>query len=266
MAQKIWKMGISPDNFIADTVNLTNEELGLYFRLLCYAWKNEATLPNDMDRLKRVCQNADEKMINYILEQYFREEDNTYYSKAQKEEYEWVQEKSVKARESANKRWNNSYDYLKDKDMNAERTQSSNSYNKSYNKSNNIDIFNNIWSKLTYKTGNKQQAFKVFDKLKDMPEPDVLVDKWEKFCISHDDKKFIQHFRTWLNNKGWENEQTKPEIKDEFGVIERDPFLNLTSWQKGFRTLNDTDQDIREAYRQGKVSKEAMDKMSISVE
>ena len=99
-----------------------------------------------------------------------------------------------------------------------------------------------------------------------MPEPDVLVDKWEKFCTSHDDKKFIQHFRTWLNNKGWENEPTKPEIKDEFGVIERDPFLNLTSWQKGFRTMNDTDQDIREAYRQGKVSKEAMDKMSISVE
>ena len=262
MAQKIWKMGISPDNFIADTVNLTNEELGLYFRLLCYAWKNEATLPNDMDRLKRICQNADEKMINYILAQYFREEGKTYYSKAQKEEYEWVQEKSVKARESANKRWNTSYDYLKDKDMNAERTQSSNSYS---NSNSNIDIFNNIWSKLTYKTGNKQQAFKVFDKLKDMPEPDVLVDKWEKFCSSHDDKKFIQHFRTWLNNKGWENEPQKLDKKDDFGIMTRDPFTNLSSWQKGFRTLNDTDQDIIEAYRQGKVSKEAMDKMSISV-
>ena len=42
---KIWKMGISTDNFIADTVNLTNEEIGIYFRLLCYAWKNEAYLP-----------------------------------------------------------------------------------------------------------------------------------------------------------------------------------------------------------------------------
>ena len=251
MAQKIWKMGISPDNFIADTVNLTNEELGLYFRLLCYAWKNEATLPNDMDRLKRICQNADKKMINYILAQYFREEGKTYYSKAQKEEYEWVQEKSVKARESANKRY-----------ANAERTQSSNSYS---NSNSNIDIFNNIWSKLTYKTGNKQQAFKVFDKLKDMPEPDVLVDKWEKFCSSHDDKKFIQHFRTWLNNKGWENEPQKLDKKDDFGIMTRDPFTNLSSWQKGFRTLNDTDQDIIEAYRQGKVSKEAMDKMSISV-
>jgi len=252
MAQKIWKMGISPDNFIADTVNLTNEELGLYFRLLCYAWKNEATLPNDMDRLKRVCQNADDKMINYILAQYFREEGKTYYSKAQKEEYEWVQEKSVKARESANKRY-----------ANAQRTQSSNSYSNSHN--HNIDIFNNIWSRLKHQTGIKQQAFKVFDKLQDMPEPDVLVDKWNNYCSSIDDKKFIQHFRTWLNNKGWENEPQKLEIKDDFGFKKRDPFINLSSWQKGFRSISDTDQDIIEAYRQGKVSKEAMDKMSISV-
>ena len=253
MAQKIWKMGISPDNFIADTVNLTNEELGLYFRLLCYAWKNEATLPNDMDRLKRIVQNADEKMINYILATYFKQEGKTYYSKAQKEEYEWVQEKSVKARESANKRY-----------ANALRTQSSNSYSNSH--SHNIDIFNNIWSKLNHKTGLKQEAFKVFDKLKDIPEPDVLVDKWNNYCSSIDDKKFIQHFRTWLNNKGWENEPQKQEIKDDLGFYKRDPFVNLTSWQKGFRTLNDNDQDIIQAYKQGKVSKEAMDKMSISVE
>ena len=257
MAQKIWKMGISPDNFIADTVNLTNEELGLYFRLLCYAWKNNATLPKDIDRLKRVCQNADENSINYILETYFQADKEGYYSKAQREEMDWVQERTEKLRDMANKRWKKEKENMP--------KHSSHSYNNNH-KYNNIDIFNNIWSKLTYKTGNKQQAFKVFDKLKDMPEPDVLVDKWEKFCSSHDDKKFIQHFRTWLNNKGWENEPTKPEIKDEFGIQKRDPFINLTSWQKGFRTLNDTDQDIREAYRQGKVSKEAMDKMSISVE
>ena len=254
MAQKIWKMGISPDNFIADTVNLTNEELGLYFRLLCYAWKNEATLPNDMDRLKRVCQNADEKMINYILAQYFVEEGKTYYSKAQREEWSWVQEKSGKASNSAKKRWS---------DANAERTQSSNSNS---NKNNYTEIFNNIWSELKPTSGNKLQAFKVFEKLTDKPEPNVLIEKWNFYCSSVEDKKFIMHFRTWLNNKGWENEPTKPEIKDEFGIQKRDPFINLTSWQKGFRTMTDTDQDIREAYRQGKVSKEAMDKMSISVE
>jgi len=257
MAQKIWKMGISPDNFIADTVNLTNEELGLYFRLLCYAWKNEATLPNDMDRLKRIVQNADEKMINYILATYFRSDDKGYYSKAQREELGWVQERTEKLRKASNKRWG--------KDIQMDNQMDS-SYNNNHNhKYNNIDIFNNIWSKLNHKTGIKQQAFKVFDKLQEMPLPDVLVDKWNNYCSSIDDKKFIQHFRTWLNNKGWENEPQKQEIKNEFGIMTRDPFINLSSWQKGFRTLNDTDQDIREAYRQGKVSKEAMDKMSISV-
>ena len=253
MAQKIWKMGISPDNFIADTVNLTNEELGLYFRLLCYAWKNEAKLPNDMDRLKRICQNADEKMINYILATYFREEGKTYYSKAQREEWSWVQEKSGKASNSAKKRW---------LDANAKPTQSSNSNS---NKNNYTDIFNNLWSELKITSGNKLQAFKVFEKLTDKPEPNVLIEKWNVYCSSIEDKKFIMHFRTWLNNKGWENEPQKLEMKDDFGVQKRDPFTNLSSWQKGLRTLHDTDQDIVEAYRQGKVSKEAMDKMSISV-
>jgi uncharacterized protein YdaU (DUF1376 family) len=247
-------MGISPDNFIADTVNLTNEELGLYFRLLCYAWKNEATLPNDMDRLKRICQNADDKMINYILAQYFREEGKTYYSKAQREEWLWVQEKSGKASESAKKRW---------LDANAKPTQSSNSNS---NKNNYTEIFNNIWSELKITSGNKLQAFKVFEKLTDKPEPNVLIEKWNVYCSSVEDKKFIMHFRTWLNNKGWENEPQKLDKKNDFGIMTRDPFTNLSSWQKGFRTINDTDQDIIEAYRQGKVSKEAMDKMSISVE
>ena len=103
---KIWKMGISTDNFIADTVNLTNEEIGIYFRLLCYAWKNEAYLPKDISRIKRIVQNAKEQDINYILETYFKEDDTGYYSKAQKEEFEWVIEKSGKAKVAAEKRWN----------------------------------------------------------------------------------------------------------------------------------------------------------------
>jgi uncharacterized protein YdaU (DUF1376 family) len=254
-------MGISPDNFIADTVNLTNEELGLYFRLLCYAWKNEATLPNDMDRLKRVGVNAEEKMINYLLAQYFEQDKKGYYSKAQREEWKWVILKSGKAYDAAMKRWS---------DANAKPTQSSNSNSNNNNHNNKHiyreDLFNDLWSKLNHKTGNKQQAFKVFDKMKDKPNRDFIVEKWNNYCSSVDDKKFIMHFRTWLNNKGWENEPQKLDIKDDLGFYKRDPFVNLSSWQKGFRTINDNDQDIIEAYKQGKVSKEAMDKMSISVE
>ena len=64
---KNWKMGISPDQFIADTQDLTNEELGVYFRLLCYAWKKEAYLPTDFDRLQRIGQNCEIEIIEYLL-------------------------------------------------------------------------------------------------------------------------------------------------------------------------------------------------------
>ena len=92
---KIWKMGISPDNFISDTQDLTNEELGVYFRLLCYAWKKEAYLPKDHQRLKRIGQGCNEKSINYLLETFFIEDERGYYCKAQKEEFDWVVEKSI---------------------------------------------------------------------------------------------------------------------------------------------------------------------------
>ena len=64
----MWKFGISPDKFIADCVDLTDDEIGKYFRFLCYAWKHEAHLPNDIDRgyfTRYFCKRANEK-INYF--------------------------------------------------------------------------------------------------------------------------------------------------------------------------------------------------------
>ena len=89
---KIWKMGISPDQFIADTQDLTNEELGVYFRLLCYAWKKEAYLPTDFDRLQRIGQNCEIEIIEYLLQTFFKLDKKGYYCKAQLEEWNWVQE------------------------------------------------------------------------------------------------------------------------------------------------------------------------------
>ena len=102
---KIWKMGITPDQFIADTINLTNEEIGVYFRLLCHAWKKKAYLPKDLERLQRIGQNCHPKIIQYLLKEYFTENEKGFYCKAQLKEWNWVQEKSDKATVSVNKRW-----------------------------------------------------------------------------------------------------------------------------------------------------------------
>jgi len=252
-------MGISTDNFIADTVNLTNEEIGIYFRLLCYAWKNEAYLPKDISRIKRIVQNAKEEDINYILETYFKEDDIGYYSKAQKEEFEWVIEKSSKAKVAAEKRWN----------ANASQThmRTQSSYSHSNNHSNNKiieDSFDAIWSKIKTKRGTKANGLKAYKKIHGKVEPSLLVDKYNAKSNSVDDKQFVPHFSTWLNSEGW-TEELLTEKKEEFKVDNRNPFANLSLWKKGIRTMNDTDQDIKKAYKDGLLEKIHIEKLNISV-
>ena len=256
---KIWKMGISTDNFIADTVNLTNEEIGIYFRLLCYAWKNEAYLPKDISRIKRIVQNAKEEDINYILETYFKEDDIGYYSKAQKEEFEWVIEKSGKAKVAAEKRWN------ANASQTHMRTQSSYSHSNNHNNNKIIeDSFDDIWSKIKTKRGTKANGLKAYKKIHGKVEPSLLVDKYNAKSNSVDDKQFVPHFSTWLNSEGW-TEELITEKKEEFKVDNRNPFANLPLWKKGIRTMNDTDQDIKKAYKDGLLEKIHIEKLNISV-
>ena len=257
---KIWKMGISTDNFIADTVNLTNEEIGIYFRLLCYAWKNEAYLPKDISRIKRIVQNANEEDINYILETYFKEDENGYFSKAQKEEFEWVIEKSGKAKEAAEKRWSNA-----NAPQTHMRTQSSYSHSHSYNKIIN-DAFEEIWNKLKKKRGTKSEGLKAYKKIHGKVEPNLLIEKYNLKIDSVQEIKYLPHFSRWLNTEGWTEELlTEKKTEDSFGIVSRNKYANLSLWKKGIKTLNDFDEDILKKYKEGEISKEAMEKLNISV-
>ena len=253
---KIWKMGISPDNFISDTQDLTNEELGVYFRLLCYAWKKEAYLPKDHERLKRIGQGCNDKSINYLLETFFIEDENGYYCKAQKEEFDWVVEKSGKATESANKRW--------DKTQSKRISNRNANYSHSHSYKEIDNVFENIWSKLTVKRGTKSNALKVYRKIHDKVKDDLLVDKYNSKCTSVTDKKFIPHFSTWLNSEGW-TEVLVSDQKDIIQTVQKDPMRNLSLWKKGIKTINDYDEDIIKAHKQGKLTNEDMEKLNITI-
>lgn len=246
---KIWKMGISPDNFISDTQDLTNEELGVYFRLLCYAWKKEAYLPKDLERLQRIGQNCHPKIIQYLLENFFIEDNKGFYCKAQKEEFDWVLEKSEKAKESAERRWNKQSERISERNAN---------YSHSY-------IFNNIWSKLDIKRGNKKQAEKAYKKIHEKVKPEVLIEKYNTKAKTISDSQYLQHFSTWLNNEGWE-EELIIEKKEELKLDNRDPFRNLSLWKKGIKTLNDNDADIRQAFKDGLLEKNHIEKLNISLQ
>jgi len=250
---KIWKMGISPDQFIADTVNLSDDEIGKYFRLLCYAWKNEAYLPNDIQRINNITKNPNIKIVQYLLDTYFIKDEKGYFCKAQKIEFDWVVEKSGKAVESANKRW--------DKQSHTERNAN---YSHSYNYKEIDNVFEHIWSKLKVKRGTKANALKVYRKIHDKVEDDLLVDKYNAKCTSEIDKKFIPHFSTWLNSEGWTEELVSDQT-DNIQTLQKDPMRNLSLWKKGIKTMHDFEEDIIKAHKQGKLTHEEMEKLNITI-
>ena len=265
---KIWKMGISPDQFIADTVNLSDDEIGKYFRLLCYAWKNKAYLPLDIKRVCNIVKQCDEKSIKYLLETFFVKDDKGYFCKAQKIEFDWVVEKSGKAVESAEKRWNKNA-----MQSHSERNANYN-YNNNYilksNSNNNKNInnaFESIWSGIKVKRGTKANGLKAYKKIHDKIKPNLLIEKFNLKCDSVKDQQFIPHFSTWLNSEGWTEELKFGDVflKDNFGTQNLEPMRNLDLWKKGIKTQKDYDEDIVKAFKENKIPKDAMLKMGFSV-
>ena len=96
MNDKIFSMPVRVNDFIANTVNLKNEELGIYWRLLCFAWESKALLCNDKEEIYEISKAHDErskKVVDKILEKFFiLDKDNCYYQKAQREEWKRVNE------------------------------------------------------------------------------------------------------------------------------------------------------------------------------
>ena len=69
----------------------------------------------------------------------------------------------------------------------------------------------------------------------------------------------------WDETANTEELITKQTKEDNFGIVPRNKFANLTLWQKGIKTINDFDNDIMQKYKEGKITKEAMEKMGFSV-
>tara|TARA_R110002020_G_scaffold107276_1_gene249249 strand:+ start:6164 stop:6940 length:777 start_codon:yes stop_codon:yes gene_type:complete len=254
---KVWKFGINPDKFIADCVDLTDDEIGKYFRFLCHAWKHEAHLLDDIKRINNISKNPNMETTKYILDRFFKKDKKGYFCPAQLEEWDWVQEKSSKATESVNKRWE--YDRI-----------TNNSNNNSNNNKIIKDTFEKIWSQLKVKRGSKLEGLKAYTKLyktKDMPETNFIIEKFNAKCDSVTENIYIPHFSKWLNQGMW-TEELITENKtnnDNFGIAIRDPYRNLTFWKKGRRMPQDFDGDIIKKYKEGEISEEAFKKLNISV-
>lgn len=211
------KMNLWIDAFNSDTSFLTDEELGIYFRLIFYAWGKEGYLPNDYEFIVNLTRNRNENAIRKVLSLYWVGDENGYYQKRLREEYLRAVDITEKNRQNALSR------YAVAEQSQSDRTASK-SISKSISKSNSNIIdkhFDNFWESVCYKI-SKGQARKNYAKLPKewIEKPNELSELYNKYYDALKDKQYAQHPSTWLNAEGYLNqgldrkEKTDEEMKE----------------------------------------------------
>lgn len=99
-----------PDDFIAGTADMTNEEVGAYIRLLCHQW-SKGGIPNDPERISRMAGAMPVPSLGYVTSK-FRlcpdgclRNDRLEAERVKQEEFRRIQ--SEKGKSGAEKRWKN---------------------------------------------------------------------------------------------------------------------------------------------------------------
>ena len=212
--KKLPSLPLFTDTFAAETVHLSNEEIGIYIRLLCFAWTKNAK-PFTTESAYRICQCKTkdcEKIVYRILDEFFKLE--SFIDNIEK----WT-----------HKRLNSEYDYLinyyNQKSINGKKgglkRNLASSEIKAHipihiHKSNNKDYdndFTNLWQSLNIKRGSKYKSFQLWSKLREeMPSIEETIKIYNSQQIGVEEK-FVPHFATWLSQKRWEIEHVK-EIPD----------------------------------------------------
>lgn len=96
------------DAYIGDTAHLTNEEHGVYLRLIMFAWRSpDCCLPDDDRRLAIMVGMTDKKWraIRPVIAAFWTIEDGVWRQKRLTKERDFVRGKSQKNRNAANVKW-----------------------------------------------------------------------------------------------------------------------------------------------------------------
>ena len=196
---KFHALQLFTDTFTAETVHLTNEAIGIYIRLLSFAWTKNAK-PFTTENAYRICQcKTDDCCINVyeVLQEFFilNTEDkenrnkNTWTQKRLMHEHEYLTNK-YNARAEAGKKGG-----LAKRDLATSKTQAPIPIPKPIPNDKYDSQFEQLWSLL---------------KETDFP---MLIRSYNSQIKEIEDNKFIPHFATWLSQRRWEIEEDN-EIPD----------------------------------------------------
>ena len=214
---KFHALQLFTDTFAAETVHLTNEAVGIYIRLLCFAWTKNTKPFREIDAM-RICQCKTkdcEIAVMEVLREFFivdkKNDDFIFTHKRLVQEHEYLTDK-YKKRSMAGKKGAMIRHSANGKSLTPNPNPNPKP-NKIYD-----EHFEELWKKLEIRRGSKFKAFQEYWKLDkhtgctvgDILSSDEIATIYNAQQKGIEDK-FVPHFSTWLSQRRWENDEKREE-------------------------------------------------------
>jgi uncharacterized protein YdaU (DUF1376 family) len=230
---KFHALQLFTDTFTAETVHLTNEKVGIYIRLLSFAWTKN-TKPFTTESAFRICHCMnDQCCINVyeVLEEFFKVEREcddrnlkTWYHKRLVQEHEYLTDKYKRRSEAGKKGGRARVENASSKNQAPIPIPKPIPNNNIYDES-----FERLWKGLKIKRGSKFKAYKEFNKINvEEITNEQMARIYNNQIKGIEDNKFVPHFSTWLSQRRWEMEDENNPMPD---IIDR--LVNLGYIHKG---------------------------------
>ena len=235
---KFHALQLFTDTFSAETVHLTNEAVGIYIRLLCFAWTKNAK-PFSTTSAYRICQcrsDQCEKLVDMVLEEFFKIGEvgkDTWVHKRLKQEHKYLTDK-YKARSEAGRKGGLAKSDNASSKMIAPIPIPSPIPNKNMQ-----SIFEKFWSMISHKKGSKFLASKRYAVHCVGMEAEEVALAFNRYANGVKDKEFLAHVSTWINQRRFEDEaNNKTDINNvisrlvKLGYIHKGREGNLEKFTK----------------------------------
>ena len=199
------------EDFVAGTQHLSNEEVGIYIRLLCFNWNKRCSgIPNDSSTQYRIANcftDNEKKSCDNILQEFFVLVNDKYQNERQLQEYLYISRRMEASKENGKLggRPKKPSDNLDKTPLPHTPTTTPKTTPVKY-----APLFLKFWEKVANKV-SKGTAEKNYMKLEDkwIEKPEELADMYNKYYKSVEDKQFAKQPAFWLSAKKYEDEQPK---------------------------------------------------------
>ncbi len=236
---KLPKMNLFVDAFNSDTVYLSEEELGLYMRMIFYAWTHDAYLPKDKEIIYCLPKKPNDALVDKILKLFWTEDDKGFYQKRMLKEYQYAVDVSNKASLSAKSRYANTEPSHSEGIATITKTITNTKTNKDIY----IDQFNKFWELVNNKV-SKGQANKNYQRLdKEWAlQPKELAEAYNDYYNSISEKKYAKQPAFWLSAEKYLDEKPKEYSREEEENYKLKSHVDMYS--KGIRLPTWSKQDL----------------------